>query len=290
LLAYLDGNTKGTLSEMTDTTNKMNQQVSEHALMPVLYLPHGGGPMPLLGEEGHQELIHFLKNIPKALPTPKAVLMVSAHWESVTASVSSSPNPQMIYDYSGFPPESYTYQYPAAGDPALAQTIIDYLQSHDIECSLDARRGYDHGTFVPLMLMYPDADIPVVQLSLLRSLDPAKHIALGEAVASLREQGVLIIGSGMSFHERNGSYAHSAAFDGWLTNTLVSQTAEEAKDRLVDWASAPSARESHQREEHLLPLHVCFGAATGHVGQTDAPQKVYSGLLFGKRIAAFLWR
>lgn len=262
-------------------------QSLNNGIMPVLYLPHGGGPMPLLGEAGHKELIAFLEMVPKVLPQPKAILMISGHWESEVAAISASPKPDMFYDYGGFPTECYTYQYPAPGNPVLAQTVAGCLQSHDIACRLDDERGYDHGTFVPLMLMYPKATIPVVQLSLLNSLDAAKHIALGEAIASLREQGVLIIGSGMSFHERDGTYEQSAAFDAWLTETLVTTPAEEAKSRLVNWALAPSARDCHRREDHLLPLHVCFGAAKA---QSTAAQKIYSGLLFGKRIAGFLWR
>jgi aromatic ring-opening dioxygenase catalytic subunit (LigB family) len=261
--------------------------MDKNTLMPVLYLPHGGGPMPLLGDPGHQDLIAFLKQIPEQLGKPKAILMISAHWESDVAAISTSPNPQMIYDYSGFPPECYAYQYPAAGDPTLAHTVADCLKAHAIDCRLDSGRGYDHGTFVPLMLMYPDADIPVVQLSLLQSLDPAKHIALGEAIASLRAQGVLIIGSGMSFHELDATLEHSIAFDDWLTETVVASSVEKAKQRLIHWAAAPAARDCHQREDHLLPLHVCFGAA---MAQTSAAEHVYSGQLFGRRIAGFLWR
>lgn len=256
-------------------------------VMPVLYLPHGGGPLPLLGEPGHKDLIAFLQNVHKDLPTPKAILMISAHWESTIAAISSSTNPKMIYDYIGFPAECYQYQYPAPGDPSLAQTVANCLKSHNIDCKLDPNRGYDHGTFVPLMLMYPDANMPVVQLSLLNSLDPAKHIALGQAIASLREQGILIIGSGMSFHEIKGSFEHSAAFDNWLTETLISKPIEEAENRLIYWDLAPSARHCHRREDHLIPLHVCFGAATNH---SPSAEKIYSGLLFGKRISAFLWR
>lgn len=270
--------------------NTVSLDREEATLMPVLYLPHGGGPMPLLGEPGHQDLIRFLKGVHQVITKPKAILMISAHWESNIAAVSSSRNPQMIYDYGGFPAECYAYQYPAAGDHVLAQQVADCLTNHQIDCRLDENRGYDHGTFVPLMLMYPDADIPVVQLSLLQSLDPAKHIALGKAITSLREQGVFIIGSGMSFHEINGTFEQSQAFDGWLTETLVSQPVEAAKERLVNWASAPSARDCHRREDHLLPAHVCFGAATAHPDQKALAQKIYSGLLFGKQIAGFIWR
>jgi aromatic ring-opening dioxygenase catalytic subunit (LigB family) len=263
---------------------EINQPIK---LMPVLYIPHGGGPMPLLGEPGHRDLIGFLKNISTELPTPKAILMISGHWESHVAAISSSSNPQMLYDYMGFPKECYQYQYPAAGNPPLAQQIARLLNDHKIDCILDENRGYDHGTFVPLMLMYPKANIPVVQLSLLRSLDPEKHIALGQAIASLREQGILIIGSGMSFHERDGSYEHSAQFDDWLTETLVHTHSQKAMQRLVNWASAPAARDCHRREDHLLPMHVCFGAA---MDTTKHAEKIYAGLLFGKRIAGFLWR
>jgi len=259
----------------------------QNELMPVVYIPHGGGPLPLLGEPGHKELTHFLTTLPKVLPKPKAILMISAHWENKIATVSSSPKPKMIYDYGGFPAQCYEYQYPAAGDPALAQSIADIIKSNGIDCKLDEQRGYDHGTFVPLMLMYPDADIPVVQLSLLNSLDPAKHIALGTAIASLRKQGVLIIGSGQSFHEVNGTFEQSAAFDNWLTETLVSSPTDEAENRLIYWDLAPSARDCHRREDHLLPLHICFGAT---MEQGLCAEKIYSGLLFGKRIAAFLWR
>ncbi len=264
-----------------------HQHIGHKELMPILYLPHGGGPMPLLDEPGHQDLTAFLKSVHKQLPTPKAILMISAHWESHIAAISSALQPQMIYDYGGFPAACYKYQYPAPGEPSLAQNVADLLRAHDIHCNLDQHRGYDHGTFVPLMLMYPEANIPVVQLSLLHSLDPAKHIALGQAIASLREQGILIIGSGMSFHERNGSFEHSAAFDDWLTETLVATPIEETINRLLNWELAPSARDCHRREDHLLPMHICFGAA---MKRTESAEKIYSGLLFGKRISGFLWR
>lgn len=246
--------------------------------------------MPLMGAPGHKSLIAFLKNVHNELLKPKAILMISAHWESDIATISSSDKPQMIYDYHGFPPECYAYQYPAAGDPGLAQVIADCLNACDIPCALDESRGYDHGTFVPLMLMYPDADIPVVQLSLLSSMDPAKHIALGKAIALLREQGVLIIGSGMSFHEQDATYEQSVEFDLWLTETLLSKPVDEAETRLTNWALAPAARDCHRREEHLLPLHVCFGAASVDMTQARPAQKIYSGFLFGKRISGFLWR
>lgn len=271
---------------MIDTVSNTSQQETSE-LMPVLYLPHGGGPLPLMGDSGHKDLIAFLTNAHKVLPKPKAILMISGHWESDVAAISSSPRPKMMYDYSGFPQACYQYQYPADGNPELASTVADLLKTHYIACKLDAERGYDHGTFVPLMLMYPKANVPVVQLSLLHSLDPAEHIALGEAIAPLREQGVLIIGSGMSYHERDASFEQSVAFDDWLTEAMVSHSVEATHDQLVNWTLAPAARDCHRREDHLLPLHVCFGAAKQ---ARKSAQKVYAGLLFGRRIAGFLWR
>jgi aromatic ring-opening dioxygenase catalytic subunit (LigB family) len=263
--------------------------------MPVIFLPHGGGPLPLLNDPNHTELIDFLSGLPASLPRPKAILMISAHWEEAVVSVSSSPTPTMIYDYSGFPPQSYTFQYPAAGDPALAARIAQQLVSAGIDVRLDAGRGFDHGTFVPLMLMYPAAEFPVVQVSLQNNLDPAAQIATGKAIASLRDEGVLIIGSGMSFHNMRAFFSGSAEvtprskrFDDWLTVTLTSEQLDEAtrEQRLEQWHLGPEARFSHPREEHLLPLLVCFGAARA---TASVAKKVFSSVFMNSCISAFLW-
>jgi len=264
-------------------------------IMPVIFVPHGGGPMPLLGEANHRELTAFMQSFSNDLPKPTAILVITAHWEEGVPTMSSSPAPGMFYDYYGFPPESYKFSYPAAGNPVLAQTIADLLDARGIKSQLDPDRDFDHGAFVPLMLMYPQADIPVVQLSLMKNLDPAAHIALGEALAPLREQGVLILGSGMSFHNMQAFFsgeattpAKSERFDQWLTETLTGSTFtnDERKARLIDWKNAPEARFCHPREEHLLPLHVCFGA--GSIVSTQAA-KIFSGFLFNTKISAFLW-
>jgi aromatic ring-opening dioxygenase catalytic subunit (LigB family) len=263
--------------------------------MPVLFVPHGGGPMPLLGESNHRELTAFMQAVSADLPRPKAILVITAHWEEDVATISSGPVPGMLYDYYGFPPESYQFNYPAAGNPELAQAIAELLAEQGIASRLDPKRDFDHGTFVPLMLMYPQADIPVVQLSLMNSFNPAAHIALGKALAPLREQGVLILGSGMSFHNMQAFFSanpttqgRSERFDAWLTETLVSEslTTEAQGARMVDWNHAPEARFCHPREEHLLPLHVCFGA--GSVASPSA-EKVFGGFLFNTKISAFLW-
>lgn len=273
---------------------ELNDSVLSMPRMPVVFVPHGGGPMPLLDDPEHRELIAFLKKLGRDLPQPHAILMISAHWEEPVASVSSASAPGMIYDYNGFPPESYLFRYPAPGNPILAQHIVSIIEAAGLPARLDPVRGYDHGTFVPLMLMFPAANIPVVQISLIAGLEPAAHIALGKALALLREQGVLIIGSGMSFHNMRAFFssgsepAHrSEQFDLWLTQTLTGDLSDnEREQQLAQWSSAPEARYSHPREEHLLPLHVCFGAASGRSAKA---QKIFGGQLMDTFISAFLW-
>lgn len=265
-------------------------------LMPVLFVPHGGGPMPLMGDANHRELTSFMRAVAGHLPEPKAILVITAHWEEREASVSSHLAPAMLYDYYGFPPETYEYQYPAPGLPALAKTVADLLGSAGLPARLDPERGYDHGAFVPLMLMYPKAEIPVVQLSLVKGFDPAIHIAIGKALAPLREQGVLILGSGMSFHNMPAFFSPNPAtrtrsdiFDQWLTQTLCDQSLpdDERGRRMVDWVNAPEARFCHPREEHLLPVHVCLGAASV---KSAGAERVFSDFLFNTKISGFLWR
>ena len=264
--------------------------------MPILFVPHGGGPMPLLGDENHLALTAFMRSLGNELPRPSAIVVVTAHWEEKVATISSSPSPGMLYDYSGFPPESYEFKYPAPGSPKLAQEIAQLLQAKGIESRLDPTRNYDHGTFVPLMLMYPQADIPVVQLSLLNNFDPEAHIAMGEALAPLHSQEVLILGSGMSFHNMRAFFTvnhttrgRSESFDSWLTETLTNTglSRDEQLERLVNWQEAPEARFCHPREEHLLPLLVCYGA--GSASSTRAA-KIFETFLFDTKISAFLWR
>lgn len=266
------------------------------SLMPVVFVPHGGGPMPLLGDANHRELTHFMQSLAAELPRPTAIVVITAHWEEEVVSITYSPAPGMMYDYYGFPPETYEFNYPAPGDQPLAKQIQQLLQDQNIPARLDNQRAYDHGTFVPLMLIYPAADIPVVQLSLLSSLDPAAHIAIGKALTPLREQGVLIVGSGMSFHNMRAFFSgdpavkgKSETFDNWLTETLTASnlTNQDREQRLRDWAVAPQGRFCHPREEHLLPLHVCWGASCQ--GSVIAEQR-FNGLLFNTAISGYLWR
>jgi aromatic ring-opening dioxygenase catalytic subunit (LigB family) len=190
--------------------------------------------------------------------------MVSAHWEAPAFTVQAHPHPPMIYDYFGFPEHTYRIQYAAPGSPALATRVAELLRDAKLPVAVDAERGYDHGMYAPMEVAYPNADMPTVQLSLLSGLDPQAHIELGRALAPLRDEGVLLVGSGLSYHNLRAfgsAAAHpSAAFDDWLHRTTALPP-DERTAALTRWADAPSARQAHPREEHLLPLMVAIGAA-----------------------------
>lgn len=261
--------------------------------MQVVYFSHGGGPLPILGDPGHKAMIDFMNVLPDQLHKPDAILVVSAHWEESAATLLGAQNPPMFYDYYGFPEEAYSINYPAPGNPELAAKISGLLRENNIPTRIDTQRGFDHGLFIPLKLMYPRADIPSLQLSLLRGLDPGAHIALGRALRSLRDENILVIGSGFSFHNMQafslgGTAAPDKAnnaFQDWLIDVCTgNQSQSDREQSLVDWEKAPSARYCHPREEHLLPLHVCQGLA-------DKPGKlVFDDLILGKRGVAFLWQ
>jgi len=207
-----------------------------------------------------------LVDIPRQIGNkPQAVLMISGHWEEDVFAVMSNPRPPMIYDYQGFPQHTYDIVYPAPGDAILAQRVVDLIAAAGLPTRLDPTRGFDHGTFAPLAIMYPNADVPVIQVSLKNTLNPAEHLALGRALAPLRREGILIMGSGFSFHNLRlmgpQGAAPSAAFDGWLQDTIVAANPMSRRDGLIAWAEAPAARLAHPREEHLLPLMVAVGAA-----------------------------
>ncbi|MEN1940424.1 class III extradiol ring-cleavage dioxygenase [Luteimonas sp. MJ174] len=231
----------------------------------------------------------FLTGAAATLPqAPRAIVLVSGHWLETGFSVTGHPRPPLIYDYSGFPAHTYELTYPAPGDPALADRIVQLLDEAGTPTRIDPQRGYDHGVFIPLKLMFPRADVPVVQLSLRRDMDPAAHIEAGRALAGLRDEGVLIVGSGMSFHNMRGygdpRYTPlSARFDEWLT-AAVERAPEQREAMLREWANAPHARDSHPpgAEEHLLPLLVAAGAGTGSEGR-----KVYSEEVMKTTLSAF---
>jgi aromatic ring-opening dioxygenase catalytic subunit (LigB family) len=263
---------------------------------PVLYIPHGGGPLPILGHPGHDELVHFLKSIVDTFKKPSTILLISAHWEEREPTLTSGARPPLIYDYGGFPEESYAIRYPAPGSPTLAESIKTLLEAGGLSANLDDRRGFDHGLFVPLTLMYPDAQIPCLQLSLLNSLNPADHLEMGQALAPLREKDILVIGSGMSFHNMQAFFSADdessnkkcAAFDNWLIETCIDKelSPQVRKERLLNWQDAPHGPFCHPREEHLLPLHVCYGMA---FAETPCAELVFNKEVMGKRVSAFLW-
>jgi len=239
----------------------------------LIFISHGGGPWPLLHDPRHKNLIEFLQEVPATLITPSAILVISAHWEEDTPVVQSAEHPEMLYDYYGFPEESYRYSYSAPGQPELAAKVSNLLNKNGIKAGLDNQRGFDHGLFVPLMLMYPAATIPCLQISLLNSLDPGRHVELGKALRELRQENILIIGSGSSFHNlpafrqqpTQETVALNQGFESWLIQVMTSGELSEAdrEQKLAHWQDAPGARYCHPREEHLLPLYVCYGIAGG---------------------------
>lgn len=237
--------------------------------LPTYFLSHGGGPWPYLSgpfREHYRELEASLQAIARELGSkPRAVLVVSGHWEADEFSVMANPNPGMVYDYTGFPAHTYAVQYPARGSPELAGRVRHLLETAGFAARLDEARGFDHGCFAPLAVMFPEADVPVVQLSLMAGYDPGAHLAAGRALAPLRSEGVLILGSGLSYHNLGefGAQAKNAseAFDAWLQETLLRVPPAERSSRLLQWETAPSARRAHPREDHLIPLMVAVGAA-----------------------------
>ena len=235
----------------------------------------------------------YLRGVPADVgQRPKAILLISAHWEAAQITIQTNPAPPLLFDYYGFPDATYRLEYPAPGSPAHTERIAALLQQADIPFWQDAERGFDHGVFVPLKLIFPEADIPIVQVSLRADLDPTAHMALGEALQPLRDEGILIIGSGMSYHNmvrlmanmrgNNAASPDSADFDDWLARILTDQTPDDRAADLVAWQSAPAALAAHPRAEHLLPLHVVVGAAG-----SDPGRRMLKDTVLGAAVSAF---
>jgi aromatic ring-opening dioxygenase catalytic subunit (LigB family) len=256
-----------------------------NARLPTYFISHGGGPWPWMKEQMggvYDRLEASLACMPADLgTTPRAVLMLSAHWEAPRFTVQTNARPSMLYDYGGFPDFTYRIEYPAPGAPDVAASVRAALAGAGIESDEDAVRGFDHGMFAPMAVIYPKADVPVVQLSLKKGLVPADHLALGRALAPLRDDGILIVGSGLSYHNLRafGAAARvpSAAFDGWLDSTLAIADAATRSAALSAWEQAPAARLAHPREEHLLPLMVALGAAEGEVATRVYHEREFFG-------------
>lgn len=233
----------------------------------------------------HARLEASLKELPGRLPEqPAAILVVSAHWEERACAITASPAPPMIYDYYGFPEETYRVRYPAPGAPQWARRAHELIGKAGIESHLDPERGFDHGTYAVLAVAYPEAEVPVLQVSIRSDYDPSAHLALGRALAPLREEGVLILGSGSSYHNLRrffhgeGRREDSSQFDAWLQQTL-SGSGQERSRLLLEWERAPAARAAHPREDHLVPLHVAVGAAEREPGQAIYRQEDFFGAI-----------
>jgi aromatic ring-opening dioxygenase catalytic subunit (LigB family) len=239
--------------------------------LPTVFLPHGAGPCFFMEwtrgpADTWDRTAAYLRGLVDSLPErPKAILVISGHWEAPAFTVGTGKWPALDYDYGGFPEHTYRLAFDAPGSPGLARRVRKLLDAAGFATAEDAEHGWDHGVFVPLKLVTPEADIPVVQLSLRADLDPAAHLAAGRALASLRGEGVLIVGSGMSWHNMRGFSPafteRSAAFDHWVEQAVTDPARRDAA--LAGWEQAPHAREAHPREEHLLPLMVAAGAAPG---------------------------
>lgn len=232
---------------------------------PTVFVSHGS-PMIMLE---NSEARDFLQQFGKQLGRPKAILMCSAHFETGEPRLSADQNPEMIYDFGGFPRPLYEIKYPAPGEPSLARRAVDVLKAAGYRAAPMTNRGYDHGTWTPLALMYPQADIPVVQISIQPHAGGAHHVALGRALAPLRDEGVLIMGSGTLTHNL---YAYSqvrrmpdyptpewvSRFGDWVREKAEAGATDEIADYLK---SAPFARENHPSDDHFLPLPFAMGAA-----------------------------
>lgn len=268
--------------------------MDSHSRLPAFYIPHGGGPcffmepMPGFPPTLWDGMAAFLRGIPALVGTrPRAVLVISAHWECPVATVLNAENYALLYDYYGFPEHTYHLTYPASGSSKVGARVQTLLTAAGFDTAQEQQRGLDHGVFIPFKLIYPEADIPIVQLSLLDDLDPARHLALGHALAPLRDEGVLIVGSGLSYHNLREFFVPNATasqasvqFDTWLDQAISAQPAERER-LLVAWELAPGARSCHPRSEHLLPLMVVAGAAGSDAGTT-----CYKEILMGKAVSA----
>ena len=273
---------------MTGTSPSTAPHGATATTQPTYFIPHGGGPCFFMDDPRGvwSGMAAFLQGLPATLSErPKAILVVSGHWETDGFAFTGAEAPGLIYDYYGFPQHTYALTYAVPGAPALAAKAAALLRGQGLKAAVDPARGLDHGVFVPLKVAFPDADVPLVEMSVDRALDPALHLAAGRALAPLREEGVLILGSGMSFHNMRGygdprATAPSEAFDRWLVGSAALAGAARA-ERLTQWADAPSARFSHPQEEHLLPLMVAAGAAEG------AGEHVYSEHVLSTAISGF---
>ena len=252
-------------------------------MWPTVFVSHGSPTVAVEDTPAHR----FLAGFGRRLGRPRAILCISAHWETAEPQLTGSPAPPTIHDFYGFPPPLYELRYPAPGDPALAEEIAGMLRESGLSASVDPERGLDHGAWIPLLLMYPEADVPVLQLSVQTARGPEHHWKLGEVLAPLRARDVLVMGSGALTHNladalgrlRRGATSTSeptprwaVEFDDWITRAVE----EGAREDLLHYRRrAPHAAYAHPTEEHILPLFTAAGAGGGR------GRKVHDSFEFG---------
>ncbi|KAI9091782.1 Extradiol ring-cleavage dioxygenase, class III enzyme, subunit B [Phlyctochytrium arcticum] len=257
---------------------RMSSSVSTSSRAPAIFIPHGGGPMPLLNEPGHAPMVDFLTRPEGARKylinnPPKAILVVTAHWETEHPQVSTLPKAELYYDYYGFPKETYNVHFPVTGSPDVAHRVVELLGAAGIQSSTDGKRGWDHGVFVPFKVYLGDefTHIPIIPMSVLTSQDAEAHYKIGQALAPLRDEGIMIVGSGMSFHNMRTLMDRSASarngvvnksFDTALDDACKIQDPVKRREALAKWEHMQGAYDSHPRRaaEHLMPLFVVAGA------------------------------
>jgi aromatic ring-opening dioxygenase catalytic subunit (LigB family) len=262
---------------------------------PTLFIPHGGGPCFFMDTPPDHptlwdKMAAYLRGIDGSLGVrPHTVLVISGHWQTALPTVNASLGHTLLFDYSGFPEHTYRLTYPASGSPEVAARVLELLHTSGFGPAVDGQRGLDHGVFIPFKLIYPNAHVPIVQLSLQRDLDSATHLELGRALAPLRDEGILIVGSGMSFHNLRSFFVDdprvnrpAEEFDEWLNDAVTASDGKNRAAKLTVWQKAPGAIASHPTPEHLLPLLVVAGAAEG-----DLAMRTYSDRLMGKPISGF---
>lgn len=258
----------------------------------IIYLSHGGGPLPILGDPTHQKMVSFIREIPNYIDKPDSIVVISAHWEEKKPMITGAEKPSLVYDYYGFPEKAYKISYPAPGNPTLAQRTQDLLKQNNLDAEIDNNRGLDHGTFIPLKIMFPESNIPIIQISLVKGLNPLHHITIGKAIRELLNENILLLGSGFSFHNmtkfdwegKNQPDKQNDEFQFWLIDSLTGDYKQkEIEDKLVNWEQAPQARYCHPREDHLIPLAVCFGASV------NKGRIVFDNYILGKRSIAIQW-
>lgn len=253
--------------------------------LPALFLSHGS---PMLVFEDIPAR-HFIAGLAGMIEPPKAILCVSAHWETERPTVSAATAPETIHDFYGFPDELYRLRYPAPGAPALARRVVELLDEASIGGAIDPSRGLDHGAWNPLLLIYPNADVPVAQLSIQAHLDPAHHAKIGRALQPLRGEGVLVLASGGAVHnlrqfhiDRETPAPWAVSFEEWLTGRIAAGD----EDALLAYRQQrPEGRLAHPRDEHLLPLFVALGAGGGVAGRPLHRSFAHGSL----SMAAFAW-